>query len=205
MRYLIGVAGAVIAFSTVQSFAQDIAECAAINSELDRLACYDKASGRTPDVVLKAGSHKNWTVREETSKITDQANVFLNTLSKEVFACDRYTDEKARLVVRCMENTTAIMISSNCHLTSSDYSSYGHVDVRLDSDKSKTVRMQESTSSDTLGLWSGGRSIPFIKGMFGKRKMLARVTPYGQSASILEFDITGIEDEIAPLRKACGW
>ena len=185
--------------------------CRIMEKDLDRLACYDKASGRTPVETKIPSSIKGrmdpgpWDVRVQTSKMTDQKSVFLTTRSKSPVSCGRLRDERASLILRCLENTTSLTINTNCHLTSSSYNDYGNVDIRLDDAKTRTVPMVESTSSDTLGLWSGGRSIPMIKSMFGKATMLARLTPYSESPVLMEFDIAGTEEVIKPLRDACGW
>ncbi|WP_157018348.1 type VI secretion system-associated protein TagO [Mesorhizobium xinjiangense] len=56
-----------------------------------------------------------------------------------------------------------------------------------------------------LGLWNGSRSIPVIKQMLGKSRMIVRMTPYNENPFTATFDITGLENEIAPLRDACQW
>lgn len=203
----LGWKGALAVVAVVVSQAEVSAEsafpCNVIENGLDRLACYDRASGRTPVEASQVEGH--WRRTTENSKITDQQSVYLTTESKAPVMCGRLRDERARLVVRCLENKTALMISTNCHLVSSDYNDYGSVDIRLDADKAFSVDMVESTDSTTLGLWSGGRSIPLIKRLIGKSKMVARLTPYGESPAIIEFDIAGIGEQLPPLQKACGW
>lgn len=104
-----------------------------------------------------------------------------------------------------MENTTALFFATHCHMTSSRYNDYGDIEYRLDRDPAGVVSANESTDSSSLGLWSGARSIPFIKGMFGKSELVVRMTPYGESPFMATFDISGLEKRIAPLREACGW
>ena len=65
--------------------------------------------------------------------------------------------------------------------------------------------MRESTDNRALGLWRGGESIPVIKSMLGKRRMIVRATPYGDSPFMAEFIIAGLDEEIEPLRNACSW
>jgi len=65
--------------------------------------------------------------------------------------------------------------------------------------------MDESTDNKALGLWSGGESIPVIKKMFGKKQLIARMTPFSESPITVEMDITGLDAAIEPLRTACGW
>lgn len=179
-------------------------ECAAIKNDLDRLACYDREVGRTP-VAQALPSKGKWIVRSEKSVLDDREQVFLSVASDGPVNCGWNRNAPIDLMVRCMDNTTSLIISTGCHMTSSRYNDYGHVTYRLDSDQARTVEMNESTNNRSLGLWSGGRSIPVIKQMFGKSKMIVRMTPFGESPFTATFPIGGLEEVIAPLRKACNW
>ena len=53
--------------------------------------------------------------------------------------------------------------------------------------------------------FSEKRLISRIKGMFGRRKLRARITPIGEKPIVVTFDISGLETAIQPLRKACYW
>lgn len=109
-------------------------------------------------------------------------------------------------MLRCMENKTAAMlITSSCHLTSSRYNDYGDIQYRVDDKPAKTKSFEASTSNDTLGLWEGGKAIPFIKELFGGDKVVMKFTPYGESPRLVTFDISGLDEAIKPLREQCGW
>lgn len=179
--------------------------CIQISNDLDRLACYDKALGRTPEQKTEPTAKGNWSVTSETSKLTDQTNVFLRVESDETVNCGWNRGGKVTLYVRCVENKTGLIFATGCHMTSSQYNDYGDVTYRLDDEKAKTVGMQESTNNRSLGLWSGGRSIPVIKQMFDKSQMVVRMTPYGENPFTATFDISGLEESIKPLREACHW
>jgi type VI secretion system protein VasI len=178
-------------------------DCLSVASDLDRLACYDKEAGRTPQV--KSSSSGSWRVSSETSKLTDQTNVYLSVRSKETPTCKWNKSGPADLMLRCMEGKTSLIISPDCHVTSSEYSSYGDVDFRIDQEKSKTIAMTDSTDNRALGLWSGGKSIPIIRSLIGKNTLLVRFTPYAEGPQLLTFDISGLADAIKPLQEACNW
>lgn len=132
--------------------------------------------------------------------------MYMSIASDEPINCGRISGQAyATLYVRCLENTTSVFISTSCHLTSSQYTDYGDVDIRLDDSPARTISMDSSTSNDSLGLWSGGRAIPFIKTMIGKDVMLARFTPYAESPVTARFQISGLDEAIKPLRESCGW
>lgn len=177
--------------------------CLTIENDLDRLACYDLEAGRTP-ATQDIQTESQWQTRLETSAMTDQTNVYMNLESEEVVNCG-WATQKIVLIVRCRENTTSVIFSTGCHMTSSDYSNYGDVTYRVDDAPAQTTAFRESTNNRSLGLWRGGQAIPFVKALFGKERLIARMTPYGENAFTATFNISGLEDEIGPLREACSW
>lgn len=185
--------------------AGDFSRCVSIDSELDRLDCYDKESGRTPTVENSRPSGK-WGVRVEKSEFKDTTDVFMSVASEAPINCGRISGPAyAQLYLRCHENTTAIYISTQCHLASSRYNSYGDVEIRIDDNASRTVPMDSSTSNDSLGFWSGGQAIPLIKSMLDGDILLTRFTPFSESPVTARFEISGISEAIKPLRESCGW
>ena len=148
-----------------------------------------------------------WQVSEEVSAMDDSKSVYLYTRSNEPIP-GRYGRSIARptLTVRCVENTTSLILNMDGHfMASSEYHTWGHVDLRIDDGQAFTKSMRESTNNRSLGLWNGGNSIPVIKQMFGADQLTIRATPHSESPMTMTFDITGLEDEIAPLREACHW
>lgn len=125
--------------------------------------------------------------------------------SNEVGDCGWNNGSKISLVLRCHENTTSLYFVTGCRMTSGDYNDYGDISYRLDDDRARTVGGHESTNNRSLGLWTGGRSIPVIKQMFGKTQMVVRMTPYGENPFTATFDIAGLNEAISPLREACHW
>lgn len=179
-------------------------ECLKIEPPLDRLACYDKEVGRTPSVVATP-TKSDWVVETETSKLTDDKNVFLYLTSKEPVSCKWKQGQKAFLTIRCREKTTAAILSTECHMSSSQYDRYGEVDYRVDEAPAKVAKMEASTNNTSLGLWRGANAIPFVKQLLGGKVLIMRYTPYGDSAMTSEFNIVGLDEAIKPLREACNW
>ena len=168
---VVGLVGAVqILIATGSSLAaQDFSVCIKIDNDLDRLACYDRRSGRTPKSVMKSAK-SDWKLRTETSKLDDSTNIFLAVKSNESVDCGWNRGGEITLRVRCMDNTTALILNTGCHMTS--HSGYGTVEYRIDDGKAGKVRMDESTDNRALGLWRGGSSIPLIKKLIGKQTLL---------------------------------
>ncbi len=198
-------AGVVLATAFSCSAAFALGECAAIENDLDRLACYDQVSGRTPKTELSTVPTGDWVVRKDKSDFEDTTDVFVSVLSNEPAQCGRFgTPQKATLMIRCMENTTSIFMVADCHLASG-HGGYGIIDYRIDDQPAGDRNFDASTDNRALGLWNGGKSIPFIKNMIGSDRLLMRFTPYSESKTTVEFRTTGLEEAIAPLREACSW
>lgn len=200
MRWLLLLLAAVLGSDA----AADTAACLSLKTDLDRLACYDKEAGRTPKVT-EVPTNGPWQVHSEKSALNDRTEVFMSVYSDASVDCGWNKNAPILLQLRCMDGKTALIINTDCHMTSSQYDDYGDVTYRLDDNKAKMITMDESTDNRSLGLWSGGGSIPVIKQMFGRSKMLVKMTPFGESPFTATFPITGLEEAVKPLRQACGW
>ena len=156
---------AVIGLSPASALAN---ECALIEGGIERLACFDEMFPRPePDVVESTSPRGDWTVRIETSAMTDETNVYLRLESEQPVYCSWSNGNTVTLVLRCKENTTSAIFSTGCHMTSSRYNDYGDITYRLDDEAPRVKAFTESTNNRSLGLWRGGEAIPFIRDMLG--------------------------------------
>lgn len=178
---------------------EEIEACTKIESSLERLSCFDD---HFKDIE-KVDAIGNWVVSTEVSPIDDTMNVFMSLKSDEPIRGRFSGSGPMVLNLMCRENTTDLSIYFN-GLHMSDHQ-YGTVTYRLDKTKARQIRMVESTSNKHLGLWGGDRSIPFIKGMLGHSRLLIEATPYGENSVLATFNISGVEESISSLRKACNW
>jgi type VI secretion system protein VasI len=145
-----------------------------------------------------------WTYQTEVSKIDDSKNVYLSLQSEETIQ-GRYGEAGfMRLFINCRENKTAVYFTFAQHFMS-DNAGGGAITFRIDKRPAKTESFRESTDNEALGLWGGGEAIPFIKSLLGAERLFVRATPYNESPVDGEFVVTGLDDAIKPLRKACGW
>ncbi|UES40961.1 type VI secretion system-associated protein TagO [Roseibium aggregatum] len=205
LRFRSLIAGiALCATVTPTSAAVDTPQgCSKIPYDDTRLACYDRFFKVKPESTQETKAPTDWQTSLEKSKMDDSTAVILVTQSEEVIDCGWNRGDRVTLHVRCIENTTAMVFSTGCHMTG--HGGYGEVTYRLDDDKPKTARMTESTNNRSLGLWTGARAIPVIKQMFGKSQMIARMTPFSENSFTATFKIGGLEEAIQPLRDACHW
>ena len=170
-------------------------DCAQMSDQNERRLC---------EINEELASFKRWNFSEDTSKFTDEKSVFLIVESLESVQCGVHDPEPLHLALRCVENTTSMLIGTPCYLSSS-YPGGDRVDLRIDDGKAFQSRMDSSTDNAALGLWSGRRSIPVIKELLGAEKLMVRFTPVSESPKTATFNIGGLDEVITPLREACGW
>lgn len=145
-----------------------------------------------------------WQVKEDVSAFDDSKSVFMSVNSTTMITGQFGPSGPATLQVRCMENSTSVFIWMNDNFLA-DIQGYGRVEFRIDDRSADAVSMEVSTDNKALGLWSGGRAIPFIQSLFGGETIVFRVTPFNESPIEFSVPIGGLEQAIQPLREACGW
>lgn len=201
------VAGLTATFVSIEAEEPDrgLAGCAAIDNTVNRLACYDDlAKQRNVDKpAVETTSKGKWEVQSETSKIDDSTNAYISVESENEFAGRFSGAKRALLMIACREKSTHVYFTFGDHFMA-DNGSYGDITVRVDKQKATALSAHESTDNSALGLWSG-TGVPFLKKLFGKSTLLVRATPFNESAITVEFNISGIEAAIVPVRKNCEW
>lgn len=174
------------------------------------LAALDEASAQQSNEAASSDSTppppppSPWKVSRWQSKMDDSPAVLLRSQSEEIVSGRFGSPGPATLMLRCLENTTNLLVKVNDHFLA-DIQGYGNVRYRIDDRQADTLRMRESTDNEALGLWSGGQAIPVIRRMFGHDQVTMQITPFNQSPVTVTFPITGLQEAIAPLRKACHW
>jgi len=137
-----------------------------------------------------------WLVIEDKSKIDDSTNVTMSLLANEEVYSTFGSTNRPTLVIRCKENTTEAYVITGTMLDSDD------VLIRLDDEKAFPLKMSKSTSGKALFFPS---VITNIKKFWNYHTMVFRFTPYQTGPSTVTFNISGLKNEISPLRRACHW
>lgn len=179
--------------------------CVTIIDNAQRLACFDRAFGTSPDIVSPP-QVAEWVMKTETSRLVDQVDVYLTTDSRDVAPIDYGEPQRGRFQIRCRANvTTATFWIGGNYL--SDYGVYGEVIYRIDNRAAQTMRGEVTADGEHIGLLSGATAIPFVKALFGAENLLISVRPVNQNDTPveLEFTIAGLEEAVAELRRACSW
>lgn len=200
MNRLIHCVAALVGLAATSALA-DPSSCTAIEDDGARLACYDALFAPPSEGDIDATG--NWQVRTETSKFDDSTKVYLSLSSSEQSNC-RYDTAPHQIWAACRENTTNVWIwFGGCFMSST--TGRGEVTYRVDKLPARTKRFRESNDNEALGLWSGGQAIPFLKELMGHDTLVLRATPFSESTVTAEYDITGLDQALAPLRNACNW
>lgn len=187
-------------------------KCSAINDSVLRLDCFDalakvdqdKSDQEAKEKLAPEGDTGRWRTSIQQSKVDDSTTVILMSNSNETVSSRFNRSARPTLVLRCMENTTAAYLNFD-GLHMADIQNYGRVTFRVDKKKAFVKGTDASTDSQSLGLWSGGTAIPFMKSLFGGEELLVQAMPYSESAVTFTLDISGLENAIKPLRTACKW
>lgn len=213
MKFFSMFVGAFLIILTASAETTALLKCSAIKDGVKRLACYDDlAAAEQKQVDAKAaillGSNNkkanNWDLSIEQSKIDDSQAVYLTTESTTPIQGRFRGNAVPTLVLRCLQNVTSAYINfDGWYMT--DISGHGQVTFRIDKEKPFVQKMSASNSNKALGFWNGGTSLPFIKKLMTGQSLLVQATPFRESSLMVTFDITNLEGEIEPLRKACKW
>ncbi|MEN0652416.1 MULTISPECIES: type VI secretion system-associated protein TagO [Hyphobacterium] len=151
----------------------------------------------------RANRGRQWQSSTWRSELNDFQNYSLS-LTSAAPVYDRYGRRyDVRLILRCMENTTAMYVDAGDYLGLDTIS----VQMRIGDGDAFTRRAAISTDRESFGFWNGGQSIPIIRMMMAEDadRMVFRYTPYSESPQTVTFDISGLDVRIVQLREACHW
>ncbi|MDW3118012.1 type VI secretion system-associated protein TagO [Roseovarius sp.] len=178
-------------------------DCTALSEDTARLACYDAAHGvETTEDQGDAADTGAWIIEREKNALTDREDVFVGIRASETAQCG-YQSIRPTLYLRCMDNTTAALLVTDFFMA--DIQGFGKVRYRVDGGSMKSWNFEERTDNMALGLWTFGRSTPFIRDLLGGETLIMEYTPFNDIPKQSTFDISGVDEAIAPMREACGW
>ena len=181
-----------------------IATPAGVSSETDSNATNPTEPPADSKQTAPPDDTGKWRINKDKSQIDDSESVYLSLNSNALIPGQFGGSGPAMLWLRCLESTTAVLLQVN-DLFLTDIEGYGSVTYRVDDRKAIKIRMVASTDNKSLGLWSGGSAIPFIKNLMKGEHVVFRVTPFNESPVEFEMDLSGITAAVDPLRKACKW
>ena len=177
----------------------EMANCAAMIDDLERLNCYDNLAGRAEldgpqlgvPVIEGVG---NWIVNEKVNPIDDSKTVTLILYASD--GVSRW-GEAIPFVARCQSSATEAYIRWGDYLGGE-----ARVLTRVGSNKASTQRWTLSTDKQASFAL---QPIDLLKEMATADRFLAQVTPYNENPVTAIFLTSGLTNALKPLRETCDW
>lgn len=185
---------------TIEELTKEIAKCAVIEGDLERLEAYDSLAQllgvASPKVVYPdiKGTGK-WTSSKEINPIDDTVTItfILNSDSgKSTYGKAIY------LVLRYKSKKTEVYIGWSSYLGSE-----AQVLTRIGDEKAITQTWSLSTNSQAT--FYPKDDIEFIKKLMNVDKFVAQATPYSESPITAVFDVKGLKKAVEQFNDILGW
>ncbi len=211
-----GMSEATVAQDDIGAAARGAA-CATIDDSLARLVCFDKAFPRSysspaaaappndakaddfataPAAVEEPG--QDWSVDLSKSSMDDSPVVFALLLPEKVSGSGIGSADMA-LILRCSENTTSVILNTSMFMTEDNVP----VTIRIGDGAAKKSSWALSTTNKSVGLWSGGQAIPFIKSLPDNTRLVVRIEERNRIDA--EFQLGEVGKAAAQVADACHW
>jgi type VI secretion system protein VasI len=177
--------------ATKQDLGAEIAKCAAVESDLARLTCFDQIA-----VLLAAKGapepnpspvDSNWRVEISADPLTDSKTVLLALVAD---------GKNAMLILRCKNAKAEVFINWNNYLGSEAV-----VTTRVGT--SAASQQQWGLSTDKKATFYPRNSFQLIEELTRVDKFVAQVTPYNESPVTALFDVSGLADAAGPFFETC--
>lgn len=190
----------------------DLSSCAAIASDSMRLFCYDMLAAREtlggggdePAVVTEPAqeSGPNWLLETAKSPIDGSDMQFLSVKGVGTMP-GQLRIFPTWLMLACREDQTNIWFDFGDEFTFATEN--GRISYLIDNGPAQNMTFKESDDGHALGLWTGKSAISFANSLFGANFLVVFTTPNSSNQIESKFTISGLEEAVGPLRKACHW
>ncbi len=183
------------------NLSQEIAKCAAISSDLERLVCFDtlaRAQGldRPQPRAVPTADVGAWQVRDEVNPLDDTRTVDLALVATGGTAPD---DRQVILNIRCHGGETELYINWRSHLGSG-----AQVATRIGTG-AVDRRPWNLSSNQQATFYPRNDAVAFIKALMTADRLVAQVSPSAGNPVTAVFETPGLENAVKPLRQACRW
>lgn len=158
---------------------------------------------RQPDGTFKVSRDNGpaeplgrWLVVSNTDKFDHTKTVFISLTSAEPIAGG---DKHGLLIVACVKDKTELFVGDLGALGARNEQV---IQWRLDAPPIKAETWTILPSKSAL---HAPRSIPLLKQMFAASEFAIKVRLQGDVDQVLSFKLSGLEEAIKPVRRACTW
>lgn len=198
----------------------EVSECVTYDDPKRLMECYrrllmekDTQQDRPrsgPYILIKSEDDREtgWSLSASEMTPSGWRNLSLRTYAKNLWVrsedqadAQRFEDLRPSIWIRCIDGTMSGFMDWGVFLDVRN----ARVAFRYDDEPVQAAVPHISEDRQRIEPISEDRLIQRITELFGKRRMVAQVTPQGENPLAVEFDVYGLEQAIAPLRAACSW
>lgn len=176
---------------------KEVAKCAAIENQVLRVACYDDLASKygltATTKNTTTASQGRWETRTDTDPLTDKSIYRARLVAHE--GRGRFADPIV-LHLRCSNAKIEAYIDWSTFLGSDNIS----VTSRIDKSPAEKSMWSPSTDHKASFMPQPART---LKKFIGASSYVVNLTPYGESPITAIFDISGAEEALKDIRKAC--
>ena len=145
--------------------------------------------------ATKPEKKKGWEYSSSTSPIDDSKGHILRLEANEKTATGIFGNTPT-LIIRHKEGETEVYINIGSYLGSDEIS----VVHRLDNNPPRT--WDWGLSSDSKAIFYPSNERPFILQMLKAKRLVIRLTPFGESPITSTFNLTGLDEALNPMKPA---
>jgi len=185
---------------TLEELVKEIAKCAAIEGDLERLEAYDNLA-QSLGVAYPRVTHPDikgtgkWTFSKKINPVDD--TITITFILKSDSGTSVY-GEPILLVLRYKSKKTEAYISWSSYLGNEAY-----VLTRIGTEKAITRLWSMSTNNQST--FYPKDDIKFIRKLIGVDKFVAQVTPYSENPITAVFDLRGLKKAVEQFNDILHW
>lgn len=146
----------------------------------------------------------NWINETSITDNPQKPTIFLATESVNNKLSDNGPARPAKMLIRCLNNTTAVLFEFPGY-EMSDVREYSEIVYHTGGESDDILELSIAGNKSVLGLWRGFRAIPFVRKLFDKQSLEIMATAKNGTDLEASFNISGIETSITKLRDTCEW
>lgn len=180
-----------VLIATQQDLNPEIIKCAAVQSDLARLACFDQiaasVAAKSATEPSPGAADSNWRVEISADPLTDSKTVLLAVVAD---------GKNAMLILRCKNAKAEVFINWNDYLGSEAV-----VTSRVGT--AAASQQQWGLSTDKKATFYPRNAAQLIEELTRVDKFVAQVTPYNESPVTALFDVTGLANAAVPFFDTC--
>jgi type VI secretion system protein VasI len=177
--------------------------CSTINTDPDRLACYDRLVGRSAQQAsastpLASGIQRvgDWSVNVTKNPLNDTTTIIAMSVAS---SGSTQMGGKPSLMVRCLDGVIEVFVNWKTFM-----GSQGGQEVVTRVGDTPAVTSMWGRSTDNRATFHPN-SAAFLRAAERQQRVVVRSEPYNESPVTAVFDTAGLHDVLTSFNPACSW